>query len=343
MKSFENKSSLISDLFFCLAFMPALLLLGPAGYWLRTWPLFFLLVCGYLYGLYFFIKRIDLPRMVLHRQWRKALAVLALLLGTTWLLSCYPLPEMDFVTPAMSRFQTQVRNYNVTISLWLMFSLVMAYSISVSFVRELYRELLDRREIENQRDKARLAILTAQIRPHFMFNTLNTLYSLVLGTSPKAEDAFIKFTEILKYTYITIDKETVPLREEINYIQHYIDLQEIRLNQYTRIEWDCDTDDSPAMIPPMLLLTFVENCFKYGASTSRDCTVSIRLLLSDGHLDFSTENRIMKHSSEFPSEIPVGIENSRSRLHAIFNENYSLETQQINDTFKVNLSIDFIS
>lgn len=343
MKSFENKSSLISDLFFCLVFMPALLVLGPAGHWLRTWPLFFMLVCVYLYGVYFFIKKVNLPRLLVRRRWRRVLGALALLLVSAWLLTLYPLPAMDFVTPAMSRFQTRVRDYNVALSIWLMLSLVSAYGVSVSFVRELYRELLSRREIENQRDKAKLAILSAQISPHFMFNTLNSLYSLVLGTSQKAEDAFIKFTELLKYTYVTIEKEAVPLSDEIMYIQHYIDLQAIRLNEHTRIDWSYDADATDAMIPPMLLLTFVENCFKYGASTSRDCVVAIRLSLHDGRLDFSTENRIMKHSAEFPSEVPVGIGNSRARLSALFPDRYSLETFRSADSFRLHLTIDFRS
>ena len=108
-----------------------------------------------------------------------------------------------------------------------------------------------------------------------MFNTLNTLYSLVIGTSQKAEDAFIKFTEILKYTYVTIENEKVALDDEVAYIQNYIDLQNIRLNSHTRVDWRHDIEDGKVMIPPMIFLTFVENAFKYGASTSRDCMVEI--------------------------------------------------------------------
>ena len=129
-----------------------------------------------------------------------------MLVALNYVLSLYPLPDMDFVTPALSEYQTKVRNFGVSVSLWLMFSLVMCYSLSITFVKELYEQLLLRRKIEAQRDKAELAVFKAQISPHFLFNTLNSLYSLVIGTSEKAEDAFIKFTEILKYTYVTIEK-----------------------------------------------------------------------------------------------------------------------------------------
>ena len=100
-----------------------------------------------------------------------------------YLLTIYPLPEMDFITPAMSEYQTRIRNYSITISLWMMFSLVMGYSFTTSFVRERYDQLLQKKKIEAQRDKAKLAVFKAQISPHFLFNTLNTLYSLVIGLS----------------------------------------------------------------------------------------------------------------------------------------------------------------
>ena len=91
-----------------------------------------------------------------------------------------------------------------------------------------------------------------------MFNTLNSLYSLVIGTSEKAEDAFIKFTELLKYTYVTIEKDMVALKDEIDYIQNYIDLQTIRLNEHTSVDWQYDVEDEMVKVPPMLMLTFVE-------------------------------------------------------------------------------------
>lgn len=339
MKSIENKSEFIIDIFFCVVFMPALILLGPAHSWIEAWPLFFILSCGFFYGSYFALKHFNIPLLFIERNYRKMGIVGGALVLCNYMLTLYPLPELDFVTPAMSAYQTQIRNYSITISLWLMFSLVLGYSLTTSFVNELYNQLLQKRKIEAQRDKAKLAVFKAQISPHFLFNTLNTLYSLVVGTSQRAEDAFIKFTEILKYTYVTIDNELVPLKDEIAYIQNYIDLQEIRLNKHTNVVWTYDVDDENVMIPPMLMLTFVENAFKYGASTSRDCTISISLKLESGSLEFKTSNSIMKHANEFHSDMPVGIENCRARLNGIFPKRHSLETIESDGAFSVNLSI----
>ena len=339
MKSIENKTSVILDLFFCVVFMPILIALGPAHYWFRQWLLFSLLVCSFLYGCYFVLMQAKIPKLLISKKFSKIAVIIGSLILANYVLSLYPLPDMDFVIPALSEFQTQVRNFGISVTLWLMFSLVMGYSLTISFVKELYEQLLLKKKIEAQRDKAELAVFKAQISPHFMFNTLNSLYSLIVGTSDKAEDAFIKFTDILKYTYITIEKETVPLSDEIAYIQNYIDLQLIRLNRHTLVDWEYEVDNFQLHVPPMLMLTFVENAFKYGASTSKDCLIKIHLTVNQGVLEFETINSIMKHSDGFRKDVPVGIENCRSRLSTLFPGKHKLLTVEENGIFKVSLSI----
>ncbi|MDE6453207.1 MAG: histidine kinase [Muribaculaceae bacterium] len=340
MKSLDNKTALIFDLFFCLALMPLLMLLGPMRYWLLEWPDFSVLAVAYLYACYFVMKYLKMPKLILHKQYLRIAAIVLGLIVCTYLVSCYHLPELDFVTPYMSRYQTMLRDYNVSISLWMMFSVVVCYALTTAFVKELYEQQLLKKKIENQRDKAELAMFKARISPHFMFNTLNSLYSLVIGTSQKAEDAFVKFTEILKYTYVTLENESVPLKDEIVYIGNYIDLQKIRLNDCTEVVWDCDVDDDATPLPPLLLLTFVENAFKYGTSTSRKCSVLIRLHLRDGRLLFETRNRVMKHAGEFRDEVSIGIANCRARLAGIFPGRHVFEATERDGVFDVRLEIN---
>ncbi len=340
MKILRYDTSVIIDLFFSFAFMPLLILLGPAHHWLSDWPLFFLLVCIFLYGSYFFLKRMNIPKLLVERRYVWTAVITCPLLIGTWLLCIYPHPEVDFYTPALSRYQTAVRDYNITLSLWLMFSLVTAYALTTSLIKELYGQLLIKEKMENQKNKAELSVFKAQISPHFLFNTLNSLYSLVIGTSEKAEEAFIKFTDILKYTYVTIENDYVPVKEEITYISNYIDLQKLRLNEHTVIVWEHEVDDSDMEIPPMLLLTFVENAFKYGASTSRDCMIEVRLALHKGTLLFGTRNRIMKHSDQFRTDVPVGIENCRARMNTLFPGKYIFQTGESDGFYNVNLKIE---
>lgn len=339
MKSLEARTSHILDIVFCVVFMPLLVFLGPAHHWMGEWPVFFAIVCLYLCGCYFLIKRLNVPQLMLDRRYALIAGVAVGLTVCNYALSWYPHPKMDFVIPSMSEYQTSVRNYSVSLSLWLMFFAVMCYALTISFITELYSQLLVRKDIENQRNRAELAVFKAQISPHFLFNTLNSLYSLVIGTSQKAEDAFIKFTELLKYTYVTIGNETVPLRDEITYIRNYIDLQTIRLNRHTRIDWNHDVDNPALKVPPMIFLTFVENAFKYGASTSRDCEVRISLTAYRGVIEFETCNSIMKHCDEFRTEVPVGISNCRARLDGLFPGRYTLSTGETDGRFIVKLTI----
>lgn len=339
MKIPENKTALIFDLFFCLIFMPLLIFLGPVHYWIKDSPVFFCLACVFLYACYFIIKRIDVPALLIGRRYKRIAVLAVAILGVNLALTYYPLPDIDFITPAMSEYQTNMRNYSITIGMWLMLSLVVAYSLTVSFVLELYEHILQKEKIENQRDKAQLAMFKAQISPHFLFNTLNSLYSLVIGTSEKAEDAFIKFTEILKYTYVTIDNEYVALRDELTYIQNYIDLQMLRLNEHTKVSCHYRIDDDDIEIPPMILLTFVENAFKYGSSTSTDCEINISLTVCNGELELLTRNRVMRHADMFRKEMPAGMQNCRARLAALYPGRHSLVAEEQDGIFTVNLKL----
>ena len=340
MKSLEHKTNLIFDLFFCIVIMPLLIIIGPARYWWSTSPVFTCLAITYLYGCYFTTKFLRLPELILSKSYYRIGVLSFIFVLLTYLLTLYPLPEMDFIIPSMSEYQTRVRNYNMTITMWLLFLVVMCYALITAFIKELYRRMLLQNIVENQRDKAELALYKAQINPHFLFNTLNSLYSLIIGTSQKAEDAFIKFTELLKYTYMTANSDWVTINDEIGYLNNYIDLQLIRLDRHTNVVRDFSVDDWDASIPPMIFLTFVENAFKYGASSTHDCEILIRLHLKKGVLLFETQNQILKHSDEFRIIMPIGISNCRSRLSGLYPDAYSLNIEEEKGLFRVELTID---
>ena len=343
MNFLRRNTGLIFDLFFAIVFMPLLIAVGPVHSWWHSLPLFTVVVIVYLYAVYFTTGYLRLPKLIINKQYYRLAAILITALVTTYLVTLFPLPDMDFVIPSMSEYQTRVRNYNIAISVWFMFSVVISYALSVAFVKELYERMLQQALAEKARNEAQLAVFKAQISPHFLFNTLNSLYSLVIGTSQKAEDAFIKFTEIMKYTYVTIENEFVAVSDEIHYIRNYIDLQMIRLDGHTRVMADFDVDDDDTLIPPMLFLTFVENAFKYGASSTTDCVIHINMKISDRMLDFRTENGIIRHKSEFESAMSVGLANCRNRLEVLFPDNYELLTDEKQSRFEVILKINLNS
>ena len=109
MKIPENKTALIFDLFFCLIFMPLLIFLGPVHYWVKDSPVFFCLACVFLYVCYFVIKRMDVPALLIGRRYKRIAVVSMVIIGVNLALTYYPLPDVDFITPAMSEYQTNMR------------------------------------------------------------------------------------------------------------------------------------------------------------------------------------------------------------------------------------------
>ncbi|MCM1356238.1 MAG: sensor histidine kinase [Staphylococcus sp.] len=339
MKILEKKIGLVINLIFCLVFMPLILVLAPVTSWLRYYPEFTYLMIGWLYAAYFIVRFLNLPKLFIEKKYLALTAVISSYIICTYLLTLYPIPEVTFNANALTELYHDIQTRSLTNIVWLTSSLVIGYALSMSFIQELYHQLILKREFEFQKNNAELAVYKAQINPHFLFNTLNSIYSLIIGTSDKAEDAFIKFIDIVKYTYTSVDTEKVPLKEEIKYITNYIDLQSMRLNDHTTVRWSHEVDDDTAMIPPMIMITFLENVFKYGTSSHTDCTIDISLTLNGGILGFHTRNRIMKRAEAVRQSPPVGLTNCRARLNSLFPATHSLDVTEKDDEFIVDLKI----
>lgn len=339
MKLFEKRIGLLIDLFYCLVFTPLILFLGQTYYWVSYCPEFAYLLVAWLYVSYFIIRWCNIPKLFVGRRYVIIGVILSAFIMGSYLLTLYHLPEVTFNASSLTALYDRIQESNRSHIVWLMCSLSIGYALSMSFIQELYHQLILKKEFEYQKNNAELAVYKAQINPHFLFNTLNSIYSLIIGTSEKAENAFIKFIDIVKYTYTSVDRETVSIREEINYIDNYIELQSLRLNHHTKVEWTYEVDDDEARIPPMLMLTFLENVFKYGISSKNDCRIDISLTLISGVLEFKTRNRIMKSADVLRRDAPVGIENCRARLNCLFPGKYTLEAVDENGYFTVNLKI----
>ena len=322
------------DLLFCLVIMPLTIMLLPVDRWIVHNTAFLIALVIYSYGLYFVYRRAKLARLFLRRKYLRIVLLLLVLIGTTELLTYFPMPESDI---AMDPRQLAARYNMRSQTIWFFFLVVTGFSLAIELTFELFRQILARQELAAERDRAELALYKAQINPHFLFNTLNTLYALVLSKSDRTESAFVKFSNILRYMYEQADRELIPLSDEREYLRQYVDLQRLRLNRHTRVELSEEIDDEGALVPTMLLITFVENAFKYGTSSERDCTIRIGLRLHGGVLDFWTENAVMRRREE--ATPGIGIENCRKRLQMLFPGRFSLQTGEQDGIYRVRLTI----
>lgn len=330
-----TRLKLYTNLFFYLVFLPLIIALVPIGRWMTLYPDFAFLLIIFLYALYFAVQRMNIPRRVMEGQflWPSLFVIVVLFL--IYLLSRFPYPPEAVAEQVSSVRTAHVRAQTV----WFMSLLVMGFSLSSSFLFELLRQTRIKRELHEKQIAAELALYKAQINPHFLFNTLNTLYGLIVSGSDKTEDAFLKFVNLIKFTYSRVEVEAIPVRDEVNYIESYIELQKLRLNSHTSIDFDIDIDDEAFLIPPMIFISFVENAFKYGTSCSRDCQIAISLSLSEGLLHFQCVNCIMK-TSDRNADDSVGLSNTVARLDRIYPDRYSLLAEEKDGKFIIDLKIN---
>lgn len=348
--SLEQKSMLITgkkvqlwiDLFFCLVLLPVMIYLLPIERWLQNNFTFVCLLVAWLYIVYFVNRIFTVPSLFKDRKrliW--AVLVVIAMIGITYLLSKYEFqrppmagePRFRPMTPAKFRLHQQ--------AVWFLFVIVMTFSSAIGLLGQLYRLRARRQELEVAKNKAELSLYKAQIDPHFLFNTLNTLYSMVVTQSPKTEDAFMQFIDITRYIYNNANQDSVAVDSEAQYLQQYIDLQRNRLNDCTKVNFEYTNDQThPELtIAPMLLITFVENALKYGVSSSIDTVINIALQVKDGVLTLTTSNPVRTKPAD-DNHMGIGIENSRKRLDLIYGKDYSLDIAEADNLFDVKLSIN---
>ena len=323
------------DIIFCLVIIPMVLMIAPMDKWMTYQTEFPVILIIYLYTVYFIFRRFRIMGMFTKRDWWKAMIMIAVLLSATELISTYPLPSDTLAGQNMATVETRINIRHQAV--WFFFLVVTGFSLCINANIELFRQIILKKEMEVEKNRAELDLYKRQINPHFLFNTLNAIYALILTKSDDAETAFVKFSDLFKYAYTYTRKDSIQLDEEVKYIKQYIDLQKLRLNDHTTIQYIEDIEDGNIPIPPMILITFVENAFKYGASSLRDCYIKISVRQKDDTLVFDTENLVMKEGKE--TDTAVGIENCRKRLDMLYHQNYSLSAQNIDGTFFTHLEI----
>lgn len=322
------------DTLYCCVLMPMIVMLVPVEHWIVRYPVFANLLVVYLYLLYLAIRKLHFPRLIVERRYGRAALFVIGFLTCAYLISHFPFPTMygSLLPPdALRHLRIQ--------TVWLLILVVTGFGMSVELLLELYKQHMSRKDVETAKNRAELALYKAQINPHFMFNTLNSLYGLVVGKSEEAEAAFIKFSEVLQYMFRHARTDTVTLRDELDYLHAYIELQSLRMTRRTCVEWESNVEDDTVEIAPMLLITFVENAFKYGVSSSRDSLIKISVAESDGVLEFASRNTIVREHNEH-NGTPVGLENCRQRLEMLYGSRYVLEVDDSDGYYSVKLKIE---
>ena len=182
-----------------------------------------------------------------------------------------------------------------------------------------------------------LNYLKMQIHPHFLFNTLNTMYGFALKKADETPEMILKLSNLLDYLLYQVDKPFVLLSEEINHIKDYMELEKMRFNDTLDINFKCENILETTKIAPMLLLPFIENSFKHGSLNNGVLTININLSCTNETINFYIENT---NSKSKKTNKGIGLQNMQKRLDLLYNNNYTLKIDDTIDFFKVHLKLN---
>ena len=218
----------------------------------------------------------------------------------------------------------------------LVFMLGMNLGVKLYFKTERNRKKLEQLEKENLTHQ--LEYLKFQINPHFFMNTLNNIHALIDIDPEQAKGSIIMLSKMMRYILYEGNKSTIPLQREIDFINTYISLMRMRYTDKVTISIDMPKDTVDGMeIPPLLLITFVENAFKHGVSYQNDSFIEIHLTVENGILLFNCRNSKAKEANQ--EQGGVGLVNVKKRLDLIYGDQYTLDIQDRDDTYNIELRI----
>lgn len=192
------------------------------------------------------------------------------------------------------------------------------------------------KQLEQENLQQQLEYLKYQINPHFFMNTLNNIHALVDIDPEKAKDTILELSKMMRFILYEGDKKGVPLSKEFEFIRTYVQLMRLRYTDKVRISVDLPAEAPDKVVPPLMLISFIENAFKHGISYQRESFIDIKVEISDKLFFFCRNSKADKPNEEKGG---VGLQNVKQRLNLLYDNNYTLNIQDETDVYSVELTI----
>jgi LytS/YehU family sensor histidine kinase len=220
---------------------------------------------------------------------------------------------------------------------------VAGIAISINLLKYWYYQQRQTMEALQQKTTAELELLKSQVHPHFLFNTLNNLYSFILEKSDKAPEIVLKLSNLLRFMIYESGAATIPLTKEISLLKEYMALEQLRYGNRLDISFAIDGDTDSKVIAPLLMLPLVENAFKHGASKQLDqCWISLHMHVTDKGMHCKLLNSCEgEPEAGIPGNKGIGLQNVKKRLELLYPGRYSFSTLLTKDVFIVNLALQW--
>lgn len=338
------KNTMIHLVFFCLVWS-FFYLFFSVGTQNKTFLIWFSSILSFISVIasYVFVYNL-IPKYLLFKRYYQFLlySVYTAIFVTTAVLMTVAFGFVFFFNLEFQQMPALTRSSSVILVCVL---LIILLASIFKIIRQNYISLDEKKTLENKFLQTKLELkeqelrfLKMQIHPHFLFNSLNTIYGFAIDKADEAPEMILKLSNLLDYILYQIEKPKVPLKEEINHLEDYIALEKMRFHDTLLVNFIIQSCDDTIQIPPMLLIPFVENSFKHGALIDGILKVDILLKYQDNCLFFEVQN-----SSKGQSDANggIGLTNIKKRLEMLYPEKHQLEVSQTNDTFKILLKIEF--
>jgi two-component system LytT family sensor kinase len=194
------------------------------------------------------------------------------------------------------------------------------------------------RDLVSEKRDMELQFLKSQLNPHFLFNSLNNIYSLAYQKSDKTADAILKLSEIMRYMIYESNDSWVSLSKEIDYVQSYIELQKLRFKDGAAVELTLNGEIDDQQVVPLILISFVENAFKHGVANDPKDPIRINIIANQKILHFSVTNKKNKYNKDIMGG--VGLNNVERRLQLLYPERYKLNIVNSATHYTTELMLD---
>jgi two-component system, LytTR family, sensor kinase len=292
----------------------------------------------------YYLTYIGLPKLVTEKKYRifSIVEILLVLFGCIYAVRFL---VVHIVAPIAYRNQMEISpvlTYGRMLYLLFYMGFASGLLLSIESVKKQFDAAVREKNLQREKMSTELKMLRNQINPHFLFNTLNNIYALTRKKSDKAPAVVLKLSELLSFMLYKSSAQFVSVSEELQLLQDYIDLEQIRYNDRLAVQFTKEIDRQDAPVVPLLLLPLVENAFKHGISESRfDGFINIFLSVKGSQLVFVIENSIEQTCAVEDSK-RIGLASTRRQLELIYRE-HTLVIEKELASFKVILTINLNS
>jgi LytS/YehU family sensor histidine kinase len=223
------------------------------------------------------------------------------------------------------------------------FAVIIAFAVSTTLTisKKWHHNELQKKELVKDHFETELMFLKSQVNPHFLFNTLNSIYSMAVKKSDKTADTIVKLSSLIRYMLYDSNNDLVELEEELMYIRNYIELQSIRLHDDVSLQFQIEGRAEGKLIAPMLLVPLIENAFKHGIDYTVKSYVYINITVVNDELSLRIKNSKNKQNTEQADKNSgIGLKNVKRRLELVYPDRHVLDINESDDLYDVSLTLN---